>query len=77
MRSEIRESRQVRVKSVSKCGRRFRGAAAEADRLVEIKELKIDGHSEKFKDWGIAGFFFYGGMSDGATTAVLMRHLLT
>lgn len=48
--SEIRESRQLKFQSESKGGRRFRGAAVEADSLQEIKELKIDGHSEEFKD---------------------------
>lgn len=52
--SEIRERRDLKFQSVSKGGRRLKGAAVEADRLEEIKELKIDGHSEKFKDWNIA-----------------------
>lgn len=37
---------------------RFGGAAARADRLLEIKELKIDRRSEEFKDCNIAGFIF-------------------
>lgn len=44
---------QLRDQSVSKDGRRFRGAAA-ATRLVEIKELKIDRYSEEFKDSNMA-----------------------
>lgn len=54
--SEITESGQSRLQSVSKDGRRFIGAGAVADRLVEIKELKIDRHSEKFKDCNKAVF---------------------
>lgn len=42
--SEIREWRQLKFQSESKGGRRFRGAAVEADSLQEIKEPKIDGH---------------------------------
>lgn len=56
----LRSQRQLRLQSLSKSGRRFGGAAAVADRLVEIKELKIDRHSEKFKDCNIAGFFMRG-----------------
>lgn len=62
MCSEITECGQLRLQSVSKTGGRFGGAAAVADRLVEIKELKIDRHSGKFKDCNIAGF--YEGMSE-------------
>lgn len=51
--SEITESGQLRLQSVSKDERRFIGAGA--DRL-EIKEFKIDRHSEKFKDCSKAVF---------------------
>lgn len=63
--SEIRELRQLKFQSESKGGRRFRGAAVEADGLEEIKELKIDGHSEKFKDWN----------NKAPSTAALRAHI--
>ncbi|CAB1429237.1 unnamed protein product [Pleuronectes platessa] len=49
--SEITECGQSRLHSQSEDGRRFRGAAAGADRPVEIKELKMDRHPEEFKDF--------------------------
>lgn len=54
--SEITECRQSRLPSESKDGRRVRGVAVVADRLVEIKELKIDRHPEEFKDCNMAAF---------------------
>lgn len=50
---EMTDHGQLRLQSVSKDGRRFRGAAAAA-RLVEIKELKIDRYSGEFKDRNMA-----------------------
>lgn len=42
---------------MSEAGVRFGGCPAVAGRVVEIKQLKIDGHSEKFKDCNVAGFY--------------------
>lgn len=51
--SEITECGQLRLQSVSKASGwwgGFGGCPTVAGRLVEIKQLKIDRHSEEFKD---------------------------